>query len=198
MPLQLYSESLNFAGKMDHTCFTFNGHGYVAGGWNVDFIGARPNMTERYVHGGKEWKTLDASQSNLPHIFRSSAYTVLSNKPAMVGGVGCMVDSLGRTTCTKDKKVYVLRGSLDTTNEENVRWEEYAHGITTPRSSHLVLKVPVTTKFGCELVPTTTTATTTTTAASGGGGGIAVPGGGGGGIAVPGGGGGGGIAVPGG
>merc|ERR1719266_3026761 len=100
-----------------------------------------------------------------------------------------MVDSLGRTTCTKDKKVYVLKGSLDTTNEENVRWEEYAHGITTPRSSHLVLKVPVTTKFGCELVPTTTTATTTTTAA---------PGGGGGGIAVPGGGGGGGIAVPGG
>ena len=107
-----------------------------------------------------------------------------------------MVDSLGRTTCTKDKKVYVLKGSLDTTNEDTYRWEEYAHGITTPRSSHLVLKVPVTTKFGCELVPTTTTATTTTTAASGGGGGIAVPGGGGGGIAVPGGGGG--IAVPGG
>ena len=144
-------------GKIDHACFTHNGHGYVAGGWNNDFIGASPNMTEKYDHGSREWNELLMSQKNLPHMLRSSGYTVLNNKPTLIGGVGCMINTGGRTTCTKDTDVYSLSNALE--------WEKLpGFSITTPRSSHLVLTVPVTSKFGCDLIPTTTTAAPTTTA----------------------------------
>ena len=132
-------------GKIDHTCFTHNGHGYAAGGWNVDFIGARPSMTEKYDHDAKEWMELPTSQQHLPHMLRSSGYTVVNNKPALIGGVGCMVNTGGKTTCTKDTDVYIFRNSLV--------WEKFSDfSITTPRSSHVVLTVPVTSKFGCDFI----------------------------------------------
>ena len=149
-------------GKFDHTCFTYNGYGYAAGGWNVDFIGLRPNKTEKYVHNGREWKTLDNSHTELPDILRSSGYAVLNNKPALIGGVSCMIDSGGHTTCTKDSTVYTMQG----TNDSNYKWVNSTFRITVPRSSHLVLTVPVTTKFGCKQVPQPTTASPTTAAAA--------------------------------
>ena len=155
-------------GKMDHTCFTHNGHGYAAGGWNNDFVGSFPNMSEKYHHGSKEWTELPSSQSKMPHMLRSSGYAVLNDKPTLIGGVSCMINTGGRTTCTKNTDVYSLSNSFE--------WDKVpGASITTPRSSHLVLKVPVTTKFGCERPPPSTTAAPTTqapaaTTAGGGGG----------------------------
>ena len=102
-----------FIGKMDHTCFTFNGNGYAAGGWNVHSIGALPNMSERYDHTTKEWLALDLSQSKMPDMLRSSGYTVLNNNPALVGGVSCMVNTGGSTSCTKEKTVYRFNATAD-------------------------------------------------------------------------------------
>ena len=120
-------------------------------------------------YGSKEWTELPSSQSKMPHMLRSSGYAVLNDKPTLIGGVSCMINTGGRTTCTQNTDVYSLLNSLE--------WDKVpGASITTPRSSHLVLKVPVTTKFGCERPPppTTTAAPTTqapaaTTAGGGGG-----------------------------
>ena len=153
---------------MDHTCFTHNGHGYAVGGWNNDFIGAIPNMTEKYYHGSKEWMEVPGAWAKMPHMLRSSGYAVRNNNPTLIGGVKCMVNTGGSTTCTKDKDVYEF-------NSNKLEWDKLGNWeITTPRSSHLVLTVPVTSKFGCEYIPSPTTTTTTTTQApsntAGGGG----------------------------
>ena len=119
-------------------------------------------MTEKYDHEAKEWMELPTSQEKfLPkHMLRSSGYAVLNNKPALIGGVGCIVNTGGKTTCTKDTDVYIFRNSLV--------WEKSNFSITTPRSSHVVLTVPVTSKFGCDFIapppPSTTAAPPTTTA----------------------------------
>ena len=118
-------------------------------------------MTEKYDHEAKEWMELPTSQQHFPHMLRSSGYTVVNNKPALIGGVGCMVNTGGKTTCTKDTDVYIFRNSL--------LWEKLSDfSITTPRSSHVVLTVPVTSKFGCDFIapppPPTTAALPTTTA----------------------------------
>ena len=133
-------------GKFDHTCFTFNGHGYAAVGWNVDTLGRRPNWTERYDAAGREWNALDLSQTEMPDIFRSSAYGVLQDKPALIGGVSCRVKAGGGTDCTKSNIVYRLRTDND---EDKYKWVEASGKITTPRSSHLVIVAPNTVKFGC-------------------------------------------------
>ena len=131
------------SGKMDHTCFTHNGHGYAAGGWNNDFIGSYPNMTEKYNHGEKEWVELPFSHDKMKmNMLRSSGYAVVNNKPTLIGGVSCNINTGGRTTCTKNTDVYYFSNSLE--------WRIADWSISTPRSSHLVLKVPVTTKFVCE------------------------------------------------
>ena len=136
-------------GKSDQTCFTYNGHGYAAGGWNVDTIGLRPNWTERYDAAGREWNHLNLSQTEMPDIFRSSAYGVLENKPALIGGVSCTVKAGGGTDCTKTNTVYRLRTPSDI---DNYIWEEASEKVTTPRSSHLVIIAPNSVKFMCDPV----------------------------------------------
>ena len=133
-------------GKFDQTCFTYTGHGYAAGGWNVDMLGLRPNWTERYDAAGREWNALNLSQTEMPDIFRSSGYGVVENKPALIGGVSCTVKAGGGTECTKTNTVYRLRTH---TEPDNYKWEEASEKVTTPRSSHLVIVAPNTVKFGC-------------------------------------------------
>ena len=136
-------------GKFDHTCFTSSGHGYAAGGWNVDMIGLRPNWTERYNAAGREWTHLNLSQTEMPDIFRSSAYGVLQDKPALIGGVSCTVKAEGGTECTKSNTVYRLQSDND---EDKYKWVKASGKITTPRSSHLVIIAPKSVKFRCDAI----------------------------------------------